>query len=421
MSNIRPIQNNSSNIRTILSFCTLTNMRKLFIFLGILISASSDAQSQPVNEANAILLKVKNTLGNLAQVSYRQNRETRYYADNYHNLFESTLYFDFTGDGPLHMRFQGDNPKTSFIYNGNATLRINKSEMTIDSATVQSAKNMESNSYLFHSLFMLRNMLSTIIGSDGIHRSLKDTLVGNNAYYKITFEADKAYFQLLGDLEHYDVPGFRRPYHLLVDKKTYLPYQLISSYVRGTDDRDFVTVTYDMINTKPARPAAESWNYTAYSDRYKPYVPPVKIPLVKTGTVLANFTLPDYTPHGTDSVSLKQYSGKVVLVDFWFKSCSPCMAAMPHYNQLQNKYGKEGFQLLTVNVEDPVEDVQYFYNKYKPVYKMLYNGNKLWKGLGFTGCPSAVLLDKKGVVVQVFFGFEEELISKKVEELVKTF
>jgi len=133
---------------------------------------------------------------------------------------------------------------------------------------------------------------------------------------------------------------------------------------------------------------------------------------------MPNFTLPAYTASGIDSVSLSRYKGKLVLVDFWFKSCGPCMAAMPKYNALQHKFGEEVFQLLTINITDTKEDIAFFYNKYQPNYPMLFNGDLVFDSLGFTGCPTSVLLDKSGKVMEVFYGFDEALIEKKVSSIL---
>lgn len=223
------------------------------------------------------------------------------------------------------------------------------------------------------------------------------------------------YFGLFSGIKHLQSSNLRRPYYLLINKNNFLPYQFVSKYIRGNDDRDFVRVTFTGINTTPKAPGTLSWMYDAYADKYQPFHPLERKPTVKAGTVVADFTLPEYTPGLIDSVSLHQYKRKVVLLDFWFKSCGPCMEAMPHYNALQSKFGKEGFQLLTINIEDGLDDMKYFFNKYQPTYKMLFNGSQLFERLGLTGCPTSVLLDKSGKVVHVFMGFDQPAIEKKIE------
>lgn len=372
-----------------------------------------------IPDAITVLQKVQAKLELLKGVSYHHTRETHYYADNYENLMQADIYIDFSAPGPLGLRFQADEQKSAFVYDGKRTLRLDKENLTIDSASATTIRSIQNNSYLYHSLAMLRRTIPVIIANDSLQKSVTDTLINGKKYYNVRIEGPGMYFTLLGDIDHYTGADLRRPYFLLIDKRTFLPYKFIAKYLRGTDDRDFVTVTYGDINTKPVVPGAGSWEYSSYAATYRPYVAPVRIPIVKPGTVIADVTLPAYNPARIDSISLSHYKGKVVLLDFWFKSCGPCMEAMPHYNELQNEFKQDGFDLLTVNVEDPVADIKFFYEKYRPIFPMMYDGGKLWRSLGFTGCPSSVLLDRNGKVVEAIYGFNKEKLSKKISALLQ--
>ena len=50
----------------------------------------------------------------------------------------------------------------------------------------------------------------------------------------------------------------------------------------------------------------------------------------------------------SEAMSLDQLKGKVVLVDFWATWCGPCLASVPHTNELMEKYGKEGLVIIGV-------------------------------------------------------------------------
>src|SRR5215471_14340647 len=50
-------------------------------------------------------------------------------------------------------------------------------------------------------------------------------------------------------------------------------------------------------------------------------------------------------------VTLKSLRGKVVVIDFWAFDCEPCVEAMPHIQQLYQKYGPEG--LVVIGVHTP--------------------------------------------------------------------
>ena len=50
-------------------------------------------------------------------------------------------------------------------------------------------------------------------------------------------------------------------------------------------------------------------------------------------------------------LTLKSLRGKVIVIDFWAFDCEPCMEAMPHIQQLYQKYGPEG--LVVIGVHTP--------------------------------------------------------------------
>lgn len=382
------------------------------------INDNAYTRGDSTTDVDRVLLKVQEKLMGLKTVRYIQTREMRYFGDNYDSRQTFDMYIHFSGEGPLGLRFQGRSDKSSFIYADTVTMRTDDESMTIQSGKVTAAKDLESNSFLYNSLVTLRNMIPVIISGNGINKSLSDTLIGKQRYFNVRFSAPGKYFTGSGGTVAITPQDPAHQYNLIVDKTTFFPYQFVNRFIRQADSRDYIRVTYTAINAKPAAPTAASWTYAEYSAKYRPFKAPVKVSLVKTGSVIPDFTLPEYSTTGTSSTPLSKYSGKIILIDFWFKSCGPCMEAMPHYNTLQSKYGQSNFQLLTVNVEDPVADIQFFYNKYQPNYPMLFNGKKLWSGLGFTGCPSSVLLDKTGKVAAVFFGFDADTVGKQVERLI---
>ena len=55
-----------------------------------------------------------------------------------------------------------------------------------------------------------------------------------------------------------------------------------------------------------------------------------------------------------DSVRLADLLGKeVVLIDFWATFCEPCLASMPHLDELYRKYKERGFTVLGVSIDGP--------------------------------------------------------------------
>lgn len=111
-----------------------------------------------------------------------------------------------------------------------------------------------------------------------------------------------------------------------------------------------------------------------------------------------DFTLKtvDETP-----VSLADYKGKVVLLDFWATWCGPCKVEIPGFIELQDKYGKDGFQVLGVSVDDTADKLKPYVAEMKMNYPVL-------QGLGHDdlldaygpmfGIPVSVVISRDGKV-----------------------
>src|SRR5258708_21915624 len=66
-------------------------------------------------------------------------------------------------------------------------------------------------------------------------------------------------------------------------------------------------------------------------------------------TASADFTVKELEDH---DVSLSQFKGKVVLVNFWATWCGPCKIEIPWLVELQDKYAARGFTVLGVAMDD---------------------------------------------------------------------
>jgi peroxiredoxin len=127
---------------------------------------------------------------------------------------------------------------------------------------------------------------------------------------------------------------------------------------------------------------------------------------VKTGAACAadakranlDFTMKDMT--GKD-VHLADYKGKVILLDFWATWCGPCKYEIPSFVELQDQYGKDGFQVLGVSVDDTPEKLAPFAQQYKMNYPVLQGlgHNDVQDAYGpIWGIPISVLISRDGKI-----------------------
>lgn len=122
---------------------------------------------------------------------------------------------------------------------------------------------------------------------------------------------------------------------------------------------------------------------------------------------------PNFTLKGLDDqdVSLSQFKGQVVLVNFWATWCGPCRIEIPWLIDLQNKYAARGFTVLGVAMDDEGKSaVAPFVEKERfkvagtpqPMNYPVVLGNDATadKFGGLVGFPTSLLISRDGRVVK---------------------
>ena len=106
-------------------------------------------------------------------------------------------------------------------------------------------------------------------------------------------------------------------------------------------------------------------------------------------------------------VSLAQYKGNVVMINFWASWCGPCRQEMPLLETIYKKYNKMGFTMLGVNVE-PDSNAANDWLKATPVsFPILYDrDSKVSKLYDVAGMPSTVIIDRNGKVRVLHRGYK---------------
>jgi peroxiredoxin len=106
------------------------------------------------------------------------------------------------------------------------------------------------------------------------------------------------------------------------------------------------------------------------------------------------FTLPSKA--GSD-VSLGQYKGQIVMINFWASWCVPCRQEMPMLEDIYKKYNKLGFTLIGVNVEPDSKAADDWLKQTPVSFPVLYDKeSKVSKMYNVSGMPTTVIIDRKG-------------------------
>ncbi|NPA35218.1 MAG: TlpA family protein disulfide reductase [Chlorobi bacterium] len=221
-----------------------------------------------------------------------------------------------------------------------------------------------------------------------------------------------------------------KKYSFIIDKKTYNP--LWSKYTQKTKDftyydelefYDFEQNNVDLSSLKQRQeqvlkenPVELNGANSRASRLEKMLHPGDNAPLFKAKYYA-----------GGKSFELNDFIGKnVIIVDFWYTHCHPCVKAMPSLDDLFRKYRNKGLKVFGINSVDnqprskklldnflAKRDISYDIILASPEVDIMYKVN---------GYPTMYVVDKDGKIAYAEIGFEEEsfnTLREKVEELLK--
>src|SRR5690348_14747442 len=116
------------------------------------------------------------------------------------------------------------------------------------------------------------------------------------------------------------------------------------------------------------------------------------------------FTLPE---KGGGQLSLAQYKGQVVMINFWASWCGPCRQEMPLLENIYKKYNKMGFTLIGVNVEPDPKAAEGFLKDTPVNFPVIYDKDStVSKAYDVSGMPSTVIIDRKGNIRVLHRGYK---------------
>jgi cytochrome c biogenesis protein CcmG, thiol:disulfide interchange protein DsbE len=123
----------------------------------------------------------------------------------------------------------------------------------------------------------------------------------------------------------------------------------------------------------------------------------------QVGTPAPNFTIHD----GTQTVSLNQYRGKVVVLNFWASWCTYCAAEWPSLEQLQQQF--PNLVVLAVAFDsDPSDYTQYVADYHlHNMTVVLDRTDRSNLAFGTTRPPETYIIDRKGMIRRKFIGAQD--------------
>jgi cytochrome c biogenesis protein CcmG/thiol:disulfide interchange protein DsbE len=118
-------------------------------------------------------------------------------------------------------------------------------------------------------------------------------------------------------------------------------------------------------------------------------------------------------------VRLRDYRGKVVVLNFWATWCGPCKVEMPWFMQFEKQYRDQGFSVLGVSMDDDGwKSVRPYITAQKINYRVVVGDEPLTKLYGgVEALPTTFLIDREGRIAYTHTGlvgkddYEKEIVE----------
>lgn len=134
---------------------------------------------------------------------------------------------------------------------------------------------------------------------------------------------------------------------------------------------------------------------------------------------------PDFTLKSLDGDNLRlaEQRGQVVMINFWASWCGPCRQEMPLLNDLYQRYGKAGFTILGVNVENDLEAAKKLLKDIPVSFPILFDDHSTVSRLyDIDAMPTTVMVDRDGKVRYLHRGYKpgfEAHYQAQIKELIR--
>jgi peroxiredoxin len=123
------------------------------------------------------------------------------------------------------------------------------------------------------------------------------------------------------------------------------------------------------------------------------------------------------------TVKLRDYRGKVVLLDFWATWCTGCKKELPLFSELQKTYGAKGLAVVGVSLDEGGwSALQPFLAHTNVSYRILLGDDSTARSYGIEGMPDTFLIDRNGRVAATYRAgiVDQEDIEANLKALLST-
>lgn len=96
--------------------------------------------------------------------------------------------------------------------------------------------------------------------------------------------------------------------------------------------------------------------------------------------------------------------GKVLVINFWFKGCGPCVAEMPSLNKLVKEFGTKNVNFIGFATDEEQALKPMYLNTGKFLFDISANAGDIAQKFVFSGFPTTYVVDQNGLIVKAWTG-----------------
>ena len=129
------------------------------------------------------------------------------------------------------------------------------------------------------------------------------------------------------------------------------------------------------------------------------------------------FSLQDSTGK---TINLKNYHGRVLLLDFWATWCHGCKEEIPWFAEFKRKYAARGLTVVGVSLDDDGwTKVRPFIRNAKVPYQILLGNDVVAKKYGIERMPDTFLIDRHGRIAATYIGLvDRDDVEKNIRAML---
>ncbi|TQD36933.1 TlpA family protein disulfide reductase [Haloflavibacter putidus] len=197
-------------------------------------------------------------------------------------------------------------------------------------------------------------------------------------------------------------------FNYYIDLKNRLSYK-ITSHVNFQGNSQYKEFLFENIrqksdvNFKSEIENLKKYRYDSFEKKQKP--------VSKNSIKVKDFE--GYLLSQDETLSLSSYYGKIIILDFWYMSCYPCIKAIPFINKLRNDFTKEDVVVLGVNlIDENKKQIRKFTEDFNIQYEVLLAKNNAYNIKAY---PAIVIIDKNKEILYSGSGVRKEEESKIID------